>query len=224
MPDLAVVVPGVLGAVCMLVVCAVFLGRRRLGPGGALLSLCGLTLLGLAYWQVVAPGPAAPDLARRLDEIGASLARLEAQIAEIGARQTEPAAAGIPRSDTDTTPPAGGQDDVASAAPAVQEDAAAVGAPVLEIEVRGSLSQAELASIVAWIEEVKAERPSARVAIAPVMPLQSADPAGGRAMLMSEAGRVIDHVFVALRQRVDIGSLVSEDVPAPRLRLALSDA
>jgi hypothetical protein len=39
---------------------------------------------------------------------------------------------------------------------------------------------------------------------------------------MDEVGRVIDHVFAQLHQRVDISSLVAESVPGPRLRLAFS--
>jgi hypothetical protein len=223
--DLAVIVPGALGALCVVVVCAVYWRKQGFGQGGALLSLCGLALLGLAYWQagaqdraMDAQDRAMPDLARRLDAIAAAMARLEAQVARIIERRAEPAAAGTsgatPGEDTSRaeSAPAGGQDDDAPAS------------AVLEIEVEGGVSDAKLAAIVAWIEQVKAEHRTSRISIEPVMPLQSADPDGQRATLMSEAGRVIDHVFAALRQRVDIGRLVLEDVPGPRLRLGLSDA
>jgi hypothetical protein len=40
---------------------------------------------------------------------------------------------------------------------------------------------------------------------------------------MDEVGRVIDHVFEQLHQRVDIATLVSEQVPGPRLRLVFAD-
>lgn len=216
MQDVAVVVPGVLGALCLLVVCAVYLRSESFGLGGALLSLCGLALLGLSYWQVGAPDRGAPDLARRLDAIGAALGRLEAQIDQIIEQQAELAGA------VASAPPDAATSR-AESAQAGQQDDDAPASPILEIEVQAGVSEANLAAIVAWIQEVKAERRTSRISIEPVMPLQSADPDGQRARLMSEAGRVIDHVFAALRQRVDIGILVSEDVSEPALRLGLAD-
>jgi hypothetical protein len=223
MQDLAIVVPGMLGTLCLLEACAVYLRRQGFGQGGALLSLCGLALLGVSYWQAGAPDRAGPDLSRRLDAIAAALARLEAQIAEIDERQAELAVAQRASSadpDAATSPagtaPATSPAETASAAG--QDDDAPL-SPILEIEIVSGVSEAELAAIVAWVREIKAEHWSSRISIEPVMPLRSTDSDGQRTRLMTEAGRVIDHVFVVLRQRVDIGSLVSEDVPKPRLRL-----
>jgi hypothetical protein len=221
---LAVAVPGVLGTVCLLVVCAVYWRRQSLRLEGALLSLCGLALLGLSYWQADAQDRAVPDLARRLDAIAVALGRLEAQVAQVIQRQAELAVAGA-------SDPGQGQETFrANSAQAVQQQAVeqdndAPAPPILEIEVQGrGLSDADLAAIVAWMERIKAEHRASRISIEPVMPLESADPGGERAQLMNEAGRVIDHVFAAIGQRVDISSLVAEDVPGPRLRLGLSDA
>jgi hypothetical protein len=198
-----------------------------------LLSLCGLALLGVSYWQAGAPDRAGSDLSRRLDAIAAALARLEAQIAEIDERQAGLAVAQRASSaDPDAaTSPAGTAPADRQAATSPAETASAAGqdddaplSPILEIEIVSGVSEAELAAIVAWVREIKAEHRSSRISIEPVMPLQSTDSDGQRTRLMSEAGRVIDHVFAALRQRVDIGGLVSEDVPEPRLRLGLFDA
>jgi hypothetical protein len=219
MQDLAIVVPGMLGTLCLLVVCAVYLRRQGFGQGGTLLSLCGLALLGMSYWQAGAPDRAGPDQSTRLDAIAAALARLEAQIAEIDERQAELAVAERASSVEPDAPTS-----QVEGAPAAGQDDDAPAPPILEIEVVGGVSEAALAAIVAWVQEIKAEHRSSRISIEPVMPLQSTDSEGQRTRLMSEAGRVIDHVFAALRQRVDIGSLVSEDVPEPRLRLGFSDA
>jgi len=219
MQVLAIVVPGVLGTLCLLVVCTVYLRKQGFGQGGALLSLCGLALLGVSYWQAGAPDRAGPDLSTRLDAIAAALARLEEEIRQIGERQAELAVAQRASSadpDAATSP--------AETASASGQDDDAPASPILEIKIVSGVSEAELAAIVAWVQEIKAEHRSSRISIEPVMPLQSTDSEGQRTRLMSEAGRVIDHVFAALRQRVDIGSLVSEDVPEPRLRLGFSDA
>ena len=203
---------------CLLAVCAVYLRKQSLGWGGALLSLCGLALLGFAYWQAGAAERAAPDLASRLDAIGAALARLEAQLDEVVERQAELAAA------LDSPAPLPTATSQGESATVHAQDGDAPASPTFELEVRGGLTDAELAAILAWVREIKAEHRSARISIVPVLPLQSADPDGARARLMGAAGQVIDHVFAALSQRVDIGSLVSEDVPAPTLRLGFSEA
>jgi hypothetical protein len=255
MHDLAVMLSAGLGAACLLAVCAVYLRKQSLGWGGALLSLCGLALLGLSYWQAGASDRTAPvlvtrlnavsaalgrletqvagmverqagaearaasDLALRLGTIGAALGRLEAQMAQIVNQQAEHAVAASTSS--------AGRDDAKlrteSAQRTVQHDHA-LPSNRLEIGVVGGVTDAELAEIVAWIRKVKAEHRSSRISIEPVMPLQSADPGGERTRLIGEAGRVIDHVFAAISQRVDIGSLVSEDVPEPILRLRFSEA
>jgi len=209
--DLAVIAPVVIGSLCLLTVCAVYVRSRSFRLDGALLALCGVVLLALSYWQAGRDG-AERDLAGRLD----ALALLEGRIAEIADDQARLAAlvAGPP-----------GADQIAEIAPAAPP-AMASRSPsrVLEIEVLGGVSGDELAAIVTWIRQVHAADRTARIVVEPVMPLASADPAGQRRRLMDEAGRVIDHVFEELNQRVDIVTLVSESVPGPRLRLALSDA
>jgi hypothetical protein len=214
---LAAVVPGVLGTLCLFVVCAIYWRERRLRLDGALLSLCGVVLLALSYWQAEAQHRAVPDLARRLDAIDLALGRLEAQVAQVRERQAELAIADPPSAAPDEGTPQ------ADSAPPVQQDDDAPAPLILEIEVREGVTEAELAAIVSWMEKVRAEHRAPRITIEPVMPLQSADPGGQRARLMNEAGRVIDHVFAAIGQRVDIIGLVAEDVPAPRLRLGLAD-
>jgi hypothetical protein len=194
--DLAIIVPGVLGSICLLVVCVVYVRSQRLQLDGTLLALCGVALLGLAVWQVTARDRALPDLLAQID------ARLEA----IAQRQAELAAPGAA-----AAPPA------PSVAPGSGQPA--VDASVLEIEVLGGVSDDELAAIIAWIRRVKREHRTSAIFVEPVIPLGSTDPAGQRQRLMSEAGRVIDHVYVQLNQRIDIASLVSEDVPGLRLRL-----
>jgi outer membrane protein OmpA-like peptidoglycan-associated protein len=109
------------------------------------------------------------------------------------ARQAEPqTAAGVP----DTLPP-----------------------DSLEIEAIGGVSDKELGAIVSWIQEIKSERPASVILIEPVMPHESTDLAGQRKRLMNEVGRVMDHVFDEMSQRIGITKLSSENVPGPRLRL-----
>jgi hypothetical protein len=201
--DVAVIVPGVIGSICLIAVCVVYLRRQSLRLDGALLAVCGLALLGLAYWQAMSLPRVAPDLAGRLDAISEALSRLEGQIAHIADDQARLTADGF-ASNQDAQ---GGEPGDASTSQS------------LEIEVLGGVSDQELVEIVGWIRQVRSEHRSARILIEPVIPLGSADPAGQRKRLMNEAGRVIDHVFDELNQRVDIANLVSEDVPGPRLRL-----
>jgi hypothetical protein len=218
--DLAVIAPVVMGSFCLLAVCAVYLRSQSFRLDGALLALCGVVLLAISYWQV-GKDRGEQDLARRLD----ALALLEGSIAEIAADQARLAAVVAAQA-----PPAAGR--IANGAPGASP-AVAPGAPsavassapqVLEIEVLGGVSGEELDAIVAWIRQVYATDRSSHIVVEPVMPLTSADPAGQRKRLMDEAGRVIDHVFEELNQRVDIVTLVSEPVPGPRLRLTRSEA
>lgn len=211
--DLAVVAPIVIGSLCLLTVCAVYLRSQIFRLDGALLAVCGVVLLALSYWQA-GKDRAELDLARRLD----ALALLEGRIAEVADDQARLAAmVAAPESS------AAGQ--IAEVAPgAGPAMASSPPSRVLEIEVLGGVSGEELAAIVTWIRQIHATDRSARIVVEPVMPLTSADPAGQRRRLMDEVGRVIDHVYEELNQRVDIVTLVSEPVPGPRLRLALSDA
>jgi hypothetical protein len=222
MNDLATLVSGALGALCLLVVCTVYWRQQRLRIGGALLALCGLALLGLASRPLGAEDRAVPDLAACLDVIGEALPRLEAQVARLVQQQadlvamleasnTAPGDANLP--EQGAIPEQG-----TSATQHVDEPAL-----TLEIEVLGGVSDEELATIITWIQEVRADHRSSTIYVEPVMPLDSADPGGQRRRLMDEAGRVIDQVFAALNQRIDIVGLVSEPVPGPRLRLGLSD-
>jgi hypothetical protein len=59
-------------------------------------------------------------------------------------------------------------------AQASDQDDRASSSAMLEIEVLGGVTDADLAAIVAWIREVKAEHRSSRISIEPVMPLASA--------------------------------------------------
>jgi len=217
-----VTVPGALGALCLLVVCAVYWRQQRLRIGGALLALCGLALLGLASWQLGADDRGVPDLAGRLDAISEALPRLEAQIAQVVEGQADLVAmleASNAAPDAVNLPEQGTLPEQ-SVQPTQEADEPAL---TLEIEVLGGVSDEELATIIAWIQEVRTDHRSSTIYVEPVMPLDSADPGGQRRRLMDEAGRVIDHVFEALNQRIDILGLVSEPVPGPRLRLGLSE-
>jgi hypothetical protein len=174
-------------------------------------------LLSLPYAQGVAEERNAPALSGQLEEISATLRRLEAQMAQVLEEQARLAAAVAALSAQAGASPA------ARAVPSVSGPASRASLPqVLEIEVLGGVSGDELAAIVSWVRRVHATHRSSRIVVEPVMPLDSADPAGQRRRLMDEVGRVIDHVFAQLHQRVDISSLVAESVPGPRLRLAFS--
>lgn len=211
--DLAVIAPVVMGSFCLLAVCAVYLRSQSFRLDGALLALCGVVLLAISYWQV-GKDQGEQDLARRLDALAllegsvADIADDQARLATTVAALERPAASQIAKLAPGAPPP------VASSAPS----------QVLEIEVLGGVSGEELDAIVTWIRQTYATDRSSHIVVEPVMPLTSADPAGQRRRLMNEAGRVIDHIFEELNQRVDIVTLVSEPVPGPRLRLARSEA
>jgi hypothetical protein len=210
--DLALIAPIVIGSLCLLAVCGVYLRSHSFKLDGALLAVCGVGLLGFAFWQVGDDRHAA-DLARRLE----ALALLEGRIAEIADQQTRLADAMLgPRGAASPT--------IAGVTPAAGPAARAPRSDVLEIEVLGGVSSDELATIVGWIREAHATHRSSRIVVEPVMPLASADPDGQRRRLMNEVGRVIDHVFDKLNQKVDIATLVAEPVPGPRLRLALANS
>jgi hypothetical protein len=98
-------------------------------------------------------------------------------------------------------------------AQASDQDDPASSSAMLEIEVLGGVTDADLAAIVARIRKVKAEHRSSRISIEPIMPLASADPGSRRTSLIGEAGRVIDHVFVAIRQRIDISPGCGQGFP-----------
>jgi len=152
-------------------------------------------------------------------------ARLDAAVAALN--QQAQLTAAIARTQLDVSqagsiarPPA--RTEPVGAATGGEREVAAPLPSVLEIEVLGGVSDEELATVVAWIEQVHARHRSSRIAVEPVMPLTSADPAGQRKRLMEEAGQIIDYVFDELNQRVDITPLVSRRVPGPRLRLMFS--
>lgn len=212
--DLAVIAPVVIGSLCLIAVCSVYVRSQSFRLDGALLAACGVALLGLSYWQAADSGE--EDLALRLD----ALALLEGRIAEIADNQARLAEVIAAAEESPSEPPveAPSATEEITVAPVAAESLA----QVLEIEVLGGVSGDELAAIVEWVRAVRAEHRSSRIVVEPIMPLESADPGGQRRLLMNEAGRVIDHVFDELNQRVDIASLVSESVPGPRLRLAYS--
>jgi outer membrane protein OmpA-like peptidoglycan-associated protein len=214
---LGFVVPGVIGTICLLTVCSVYLWKQSFKLDGLLLSICGVVLLGLSTWQVRSGEQALSDLPRQLGEIRDTWAGLEAQIAEIAKNQRQL-----------TTLLGALKEAHASASKARQaEPQTAADVPEalppdsLEIEAIGGVSGEELDAIVSWIQDIKSERPTSVILIEPVMPHESADSDGQRKKLMNEAGRVMDHVFDAIGQRIEVTRLSSDNVPGPRLRLHL---
>ncbi len=219
--DLAVIAPVVMGSFCLLAVCAVYLRSQSFRLDGALLALCGVVLLGFPTGRSARTG-ATQDLARRLD----ALALLEGSIAEIAADQARlaevvaaPGAAGR------------GPDRRSGAGCVTSRGAGRAVTPWHRPRRRSWRSRFWVACPArswtpSWPGSAKSTPPTgpSHIVVEPVMPLTSADPAGQRKRLMDEAGRVIDHVFEELNQRVDIVTLVSEPVPGPRLRLARSEA
>jgi len=147
-----------------------------------------------------------------------------------GAVAKAPAASveGEPRASATAAPRTSLAADLAAAAlpsSAATAAASSVAPPrVLEIDALGGVSEEELTAIVDWIRQVHGVNRSARILVEPVLPLDSVDPDSQRRHLINEAGRVIDHVFEELNQKVDISTLVSEPVPGPRLRLLLANA
>jgi hypothetical protein len=213
--NLGFIVPGVIGSICLLTVCGVYLWKQSFKLGGLLLSICGIALLGLSNWQARSGEQALSDLTGQLAEISGRWAGLETQMAQIAENQTRLAAL------------VGAlQEPQASAFTARQaEPQTAAGVPdtlppdSLEVEAIGGVSNEELDAVVSWIQDTKSERPRSVILIEPVMPHESADPDGQRKRLMSEAGRVMDHVFDEIGQKIEVARLSSDNVSGPQLRL-----
>ncbi|MEM7026340.1 MAG: hypothetical protein AAF637_27745, partial [Pseudomonadota bacterium] len=206
--DLMVLLPSIIGSICLLAVCVVFVRSRRFGFDGALLAVCGAALLALPLLQS-AEERAVQKTASRLDRINDTLPKLEERMALLS----------VGRRTLGDLP-----GDTRAAAADVLTSAAGIGGPnavtpTWEIEVLGGVSGDELADALEWIRKVKAERRTAVIRVEPVMPVGAADPDGQRRRLVDAAGEVIDHVYEEMNQRVDIARLVEEDVPGPRLRL-----
>jgi hypothetical protein len=213
--NLGFIVPGVIGSICLLTVCGVYLWKQSFKLGGLLLSICGVVLLGLSNWQAQSGEQALSDLTQDLGEFGDAWAGLEAQIAQIAKNQGQLAALLGALNETH-----------ASAFLAHQaEPQAAAGIPdalppdSLEIEPIGGVSNEELDTIVSWIQDTKSERPGSVILIEPVMPHESADLDGQRKRLMNEAGHVMDYVFDEIGQKIEVARLSSGNVSGPKLRL-----
>jgi hypothetical protein len=215
--NLGFIVPVAIGSICLLAVCSVYFWKQSFKLDGLLLSICGVVLLSLSTWQARSGDQALSDLTRQLGEIRDAWSGLEAQIAQIAKNQRQL-----------TTLLSALKETHASAFKAHQAEpqtAAAVpdmpSSDSLEIEALGGVSGKELDAIVSWIQDIKSERPTSVILIEPVMPHESADSDGQRKRLMNEAGRVMDHVFDAIGQRIEVTRLSSDNVPGPILRLHL---
>jgi hypothetical protein len=213
--NLGIIVPGLTGSICLLTVCGVYLWKQSFKLGGLLLSICGVVLLGLSDWQARSGEQVVSDLALQLGETRDAWTGMEAQFAQIAENQEQLAvllAALNKRRASELTEDQG-------------KPPAAVGVPdtlppdSLEVEAIGGVSKDELDAVVAWIQEIGSERPGSVILIEPVMPRESADLDEQRKRLMNEAGRVMDHVFDEIGQRIEVARLSSDNVPGPRLRL-----
>jgi hypothetical protein len=213
--NLSFIVPVAIGSICLLTVCSVYLWKQSFKLDGLLLSVCGVVLLGLSNWQGRSGDQALSDPSRQLDEISDAWAGLEAQIAQFAENQRQLAALVGALKETHAS--------AFTARQAVPQTAADVPDTLppdsLEIEAIGGVTNEELDAIASWIQEIKSERPASVILIEPVMPHESADLDGQRKRLMNEAGRVMDHVFDEISQRIEVARLSSENVPGPRLRL-----
>lgn len=212
--SLELIVPAVIGGICLLTVCGVYLWKQSFNLGGMFLSVSGVVLLGLSNWEPQSD-EALSDLIPLLGEIRAARTGQEAQLGQIIRNQEQMAAllGGLDQTHASTLRAPEAETETAAGDPERLPPGS------LEIEALGGISNGELDAIVAWVKDVKSEHPASVLFIDPVMPHASYDLDGQRRRLMNEAGRVIDHVFKEMRRTIGVASLRSENVPGPLLRL-----
>jgi hypothetical protein len=213
--SLGFIVPVVIGSICLLTVCGVYLWKQSFKLEGLLLSISGVFLLWLSNSQPQSDEQAMSDLTRLFGEIREAWTGQEAQIAQIIRNQEQLVAllGAFNETHASTLTAHEAEPQTAAGVPATPPPDS------LTIEAVGGVSNEELDTIVSWIQETKSERPASVILIEPIMPHESADLDGQRRRLMNEAGRVMDHVFEEISQTIEVTRLASDTVPGPMLRL-----